>query len=91
MYRHTGEGIVAGWGLVSSASQYSSDVLMHVSLPFVDMGECRKIYGPVAQADGSQLCAGKGRGKDSCGGDSGKLFLMMLILPLIFLHQSPGT
>ncbi|CAK1589514.1 unnamed protein product [Parnassius mnemosyne] len=63
----------AGWGAVS-ASQSSSNVKQHVSLPYKTQDECQVPYDnprrKVALWVG-QVCAGGEVGKDSCKGDSG--------------------
>lgn len=49
----------------------SSDVLLHVLLPVVDINKCVIAFGQHAQIGPQQLCVGGIIGQDSCAGDSG--------------------
>ncbi|KAJ8985954.1 hypothetical protein NQ317_010712 [Molorchus minor] len=62
-------GIIAGWG-VTETGQKSSE-LLKVSLPVLPISVCQTIYKKFARITDDQICAGRGDGKDSCGGDSG--------------------
>ncbi|XP_026808260.1 venom protease-like [Rhopalosiphum maidis] len=74
----TKQAIAIGWGRTSSAGQ-TSNVLMKVSLDFVEQNECNRSYSSSASPNlefginpSSQICAGKMEGgKDTCQGDSG--------------------
>jgi len=69
-YVVSGDTVPVGWGRLSSGG-LSPDVLMHVSVPFVDDTGCRQAYGQSAIYD-TMICAGhKDGGKDACQGDSG--------------------
>lgn len=62
-------GIVTGWG-----SQFfggpSSDVLMEVSVPIWNQGDCQNVF--IERIGENVLCAGSPEGgHDSCQGDSG--------------------
>ncbi|XP_013168733.1 PREDICTED: serine protease easter-like [Papilio xuthus] len=63
----------AGWGAVSN-TQSSSNIKLHVSVPFRSQEQCQTSYNHprrrVALWQG-QICAGGETGKDSCKGDSG--------------------
>ncbi|KAJ0171706.1 hypothetical protein K1T71_012469 [Dendrolimus kikuchii] len=62
----------AGWGATENAT--SSNLKLHVGLPYVDLQVCQRAYnGPDLRANlwDRQLCAGGQPGKDSCKGDSG--------------------
>ena len=67
------EAFVAGWGLQSSYGFLPSDHLETVSLPIVNLAECRKLGGRYQHLGQDQICAGdlKSGGLDSCQGDSG--------------------
>lgn len=69
-FQHTGDGIVAGWGLTNPSLAQGSDQLLFVSVPFVDINKCALLHSGLRQKH-TQLCLGIGKGKDSCGGDSG--------------------
>lgn len=72
---------VLGYGVTDTETGESSDVLMHVKVPLVQLNECRSSYyeafGGAAQPlepkeiiTRNMICAGRA-GKDSCQGDSG--------------------
>nr|AAO74570.1 prophenoloxidase-activating proteinase-3 precursor [Manduca sexta] len=63
----------AGWGAVST-SQPSSNVKLHVQLPFISYERCQPSYAVQnrqIELWEKQVCAGGEAGKDSCKGDSG--------------------
>ncbi|XP_063834116.1 phenoloxidase-activating enzyme-like [Ostrinia nubilalis] len=60
--------VVAGWGDVDPNHHHSSNVKLHVRLPFVDALTCRRT---VRELWTTQICAGGEANKDSCNGDSG--------------------
>ncbi len=61
--------VTAGWGTTSEGASSVSQILMKVTVPFVDHQTCLKAYSDVTD---SMLCAGYPEGgKDSCQGDSG--------------------
>ncbi|XP_015120009.1 CLIP domain-containing serine protease 2 [Diachasma alloeum] len=67
---------VAGWGKTESRS--SSAIKLKLAIPIVDLSACQGRYASAGVNLGSsQLCAGGGRGKDSCRGDSGGPLMSM--------------
>ncbi|KAF0750907.1 serine protease snake-like [Aphis craccivora] len=74
----TKQAIAIGWGRTSSAGQ-TSNVLMKVSLDFVEQNECNRSYSSSTNPNlkfginpSNQICAGQMEGgKDTCQGDSG--------------------
>lgn len=63
----------AGWGRTSEGGS-SSNILLKVSVPYIDDETCRQAYGNSRIVD-SMICAGvlgEG-GRDACQGDSGYL------------------
>ncbi|XP_050691243.1 phenoloxidase-activating factor 1-like isoform X2 [Eriocheir sinensis] len=63
---------ITGWGFTEDGT--TSDRLLQVSLPLVDMAPCNKTYE--GKLVGKQLCFGGTEGQDSCGGDSGGPLVM---------------
>lgn len=64
--------IITGWGFTENGT--TSDRLLQVSLPLVDMARCNQTYQ--GKLVGKQLCFGGTKGQDSCGGDSGGPLVM---------------
>jgi len=63
---------VAGWGATDKLARKFSDVLKHVSVPYVGLEKCKGIYEVQrVRLEDSQICAGGNEGEDSCSGDSG--------------------
>lgn len=64
--------MASGWGSLSFGGR-SSDVLLKVDLPFVDMVTCEEKLESILSNFyyDSQICYGGEEGKDSCQGDSG--------------------
>lgn len=62
---------VAGWGVTDVKSSTTSDTLLFVSLPVLDLNVCKHYFKHVTKLSTQQLCAGGIQGKDSCAGDSG--------------------
>lgn len=60
---------VAGWGVRNSGDTTTSNVLLDVSVPVLDLADCRTLLGTASVTD-QMLCAGSA-GKDACQGDSG--------------------
>nr|ADR74382.1 prophenoloxidase-activating enzyme 2a [Penaeus monodon] len=73
------DAIVIGWGHTERGRD--TQVLQKVSLPFVDLGTCKRIHAGETLVN-EQVCFGGRAGQDSCNGDSGG--------PL-FLNAVPGT
>jgi len=66
----TGNGIVSGWGTLTSGGSLP-DLLHKVAVPIVSDKECEEAYGS-GEIAASMICAGLDEGgKDSCQGDSG--------------------
>ncbi|KAF2905342.1 hypothetical protein ILUMI_00844, partial [Ignelater luminosus] len=62
---------VAGWGIYDMTTLRSSDALLRVALPVVDLNRCVVAFRQHAQIGPEQLCVGGIIGQDSCAGDSG--------------------
>ncbi|CAH2098442.1 unnamed protein product [Euphydryas editha] len=64
--------VVAGWG--ATETEESSNVKLHVEVPYVKLEDCQPSYdvpGRKVKLWKGQICAGGVKGKDSCKGDSG--------------------
>lgn len=70
-YRANVKMTVVGWGVTSTKTEASSDVLLQAEVPFISQASCKK-FSAYAMLQDVQFCAGylKG-GTDSCQGDSG--------------------
>jgi len=62
--------LTSGWGLTKNGGEIASDVLLSVTLPFVQHGVCKDRYSRLTP---QMMCAGDmDKGKiDACKGDSG--------------------
>ncbi|XP_073961108.1 phenoloxidase-activating enzyme-like isoform X2 [Choristoneura fumiferana] len=72
-FPETGKLFAAGWGAVNEKIS-SSNVKLHVDLPYKNMEFCQRAYTVLNrrfQLWERQVCAGGEVGKDSCKGDSG--------------------
>jgi len=71
---------VAGWGAIDIRARRFADVLQYVPVPFYDSQNCSNLYKlQRVKLSDSQLCAGGGKGKDSCAGDSGSALMLEVV------------
>ena len=60
---------VAGWGLMDHNMR--SDKLLQVQLDLINTEDCARAYNGSVQIWHKQICTGRKRGINTCGGDSG--------------------
>ena len=69
----------SGWGKLGS-NEPASNVLQTVDVPGITNAECNTKLGEINEITKAMLCAGKPQGGvDSCGGDSGGNFFIVII------------
>lgn len=60
-----------GWGKTEKSGKLASRILRRLTLPIISNAECGKYPKYVGRITEGMLCAGTGRGRDTCNGDSG--------------------